>query len=157
MLKLTFWDARGVSIGLSSHAFYVDMLEAIARVYPAETDLHFIVGFDTFERVIDPEDRYTARYHRRFRDRDEALRYLFARSSFIVAGRTGAGLEHVKQLIECEPGLPRERIAYLDFPATLGEISATDVRNRLVSGAPITALVPAQVERYILEHGLYTT
>lgn len=155
MLELTFEDTPRVTIGLSSHPFYVDMLDAIERVYPSGTDLHFIVGFDTFERVIDPEDRYTARYHRRFNDRVDALQYLFARCSLIVAGRAGAGLEHVKKLIEDTPGASPERIAYLDFPADLGEISATDARKRLAAGAPIAGLVPSLVEDYILDHGLY--
>jgi len=155
MLELTFSDAPGVSIGLSSHPFYIDMLEAIERVYPAGTDLHFIVGFDTFERVIDPEDRYTARYYRRFHDRVDALQHLFARCSFIVAGRGGSGLDHVKKLIEDMTGATPQRIAYLDFPTDLGEISATEARKRLASGVPIGGLVPSRVEEYILEHRLY--
>ena len=103
MLRLTFASEPRVSIGVSSHAFYVDMIEAIGREYPGQTDLHFIVGFDTFERVIDREDRYTARYHRSFSDRISALKYLFARSKFIVAARAGAGREAVEQLLEIEP------------------------------------------------------
>src|ERR1051325_10596946 len=73
MLSLALEDFSEASIGLSSHAFYADMIDAIMRVYPHETDLHFIVGFDTFERVLDPQDRYTNRYHRVFSGRSEAL------------------------------------------------------------------------------------
>ena len=51
MLILAFGDSPRVSIGLSSHAFYVDMIDALERAYPAQTDLHFIVGFDTFEQI----------------------------------------------------------------------------------------------------------
>src|SRR5712692_4149047 len=69
MLTLTFADHPRTSIGLSSRGFYVDMIDALERVYPRETDLHFIVGFDTFERVLDLEDRYTKRYYRRFHSR----------------------------------------------------------------------------------------
>ena len=159
MLKLAFEfanDAR-TSIGLSSHAFYVDMVDALRRFYPPETDLHFIVGFDTFERVLDPGNRYTSRYHRKFTDRVEALEYLFAHSSFIVAGRGGAGLDSVRLLVEREPAVPSERILYLDFPADLGELSATEVRNRRRAGLPIGGLVPAAVEQYIIRRGLYAT
>ena len=157
MLTLTFADQPRTSIALSSRAFYVDMIDALERVYPQETDLHFIVGFDTFERVLDTENRYTARYHRKFSGRVEALEYLFARSSFIVAGRAGAGLDSVRLLVEREPALPPERILYLDFPADLGELSATEVRNRRRAGRPIAGLVPVEVERYIEQYRLYLT
>ena len=156
MLRLAFANDSHTSIGLSSHAFYVDMIDALERAYSPQTDLHFIVGFDTFERVLDPGNQYTSRYHREFRDRVQALEYLFARSSFIVAGRAGAGLESVRSLVEREPAVPSERILYLDFPADLGELSATEVRNRRRALQPITGLVPEAVEQYICERGLYT-
>ena len=155
MLRLTFASEPHVSIGVSSHAFYVDMIEAIGPAFPGQTDLHFIVGFDTFERVIDPEDRYTARYHRRFSDRIEALQYLFARSKFIVAARAGAGRQAVEQLLKFEPAVPRDQILFLEFPEELGEVSATEVRRRRRTGEGITGLVPAQVEQYIRERDLY--
>ena len=157
MLALTLVAEPRVSIGLSSHAFYVDMIDALDRAYPAQTDLHFIVGFDTFERVLDVEDLYTKRYYREFSSRLEALDYLFARSCFIVAGRAGAGLHNVRLLVECEPAVPPDRVVYLDFPAGLGELSATEVRKRRRADRSITGLVPATVEEYIREHGLYAT
>jgi len=155
MLRLTFASEPRVSIGVSSHAFYVDMIEAIGREYPGQTDLHFIAGFDTFERVIDREDRYTARYHRSFSDRISALKYLFARSKFIVAARAGAGREAVEQLLEIEPAVPRDQILFLEFPDELGEVSATEVRRRHGVGEAITGLVPLEVEQYIEERNLY--
>lgn len=155
MLALTFWDQPRTSIGLSSRGFYVDMIEALERVYPRETDLHFIVGFDTFERVLDPEHRYTNRYFRRFRNRIEALQHLTTRSRLIVAGRRGAGLASVMRLVEQEPAIKLERVLYLDFPADLGELSATAVRQNRRAGKPITGLVPPAVEEYIQKQGLY--
>lgn len=157
MLELALADDSRVSIGLSSHAFYVDMIEALDRVCAPGTDLHFVVGFDTFERVLDLEDRYTQRYWRSFSGRAEALRHLFARSSFIVASRAGTGIDGVRKLVDGESAVPPERVLYLDFPADLGELSATEARNRRRAGEPITGLVPAPVEQYIKDHDLYTT
>lgn len=157
MLMTSLAGEARVSIGLSSHAFYVDVVEALERVYPLQTDLHFIAGFDTFERVLDLEDRYTKRYYRSFGGRIEALHYLFARSSFIVASRAGAGIDSVRKFVESEPAVPSGQVLYLDFPADLGELSATEVRNRRHTGGTITGLVPAPVEQYIVEHGLYTS
>jgi nicotinate (nicotinamide) nucleotide adenylyltransferase len=155
MLALTFADEPRVSIGLSSHAFYADMIDALGRRCSPETDLHFIVGFDTFERVLDVEDRYTERYYRRFGSRIETLRYLFGRSNFIVAGRAGAGLRSIRLLVEREPVVPPSGVLYLDFPTDLGGLSATEVRKRRRAGRPIKGLVPEAVEDYIQRHGLY--
>lgn len=155
MLQLAFAGEPRVSIGLSSHAFYVDMIEALERVYLPGTDLHFIVGFDTFERVLDREDRYTKRYHRRFTDRSEALRHLLSRCRLIVASRAGSGPDQARALIEHEPPEITGRILFLDFPSDLGERSATEVRARIAQGLPVAGLVPEAVERYIRERGLY--
>jgi nicotinate-nucleotide adenylyltransferase len=155
MLALTFADDGGVSTGLSSHAYYVDMLTAFERVYPPETHLHFIVGFDTFERVLDPYERYTAKYFRRFNNRADALKYLLERSHIIVASRAGADHTHLRALIEREQPEFSERILYLDFPSDLGELSATKVRSRVRAGQAIAGLVPPAVEAYIYERGLY--
>lgn len=155
MMELAFAGDARTSIGLSSHAFYVDMVDALRRVYSPQTDLHFIVGFDTFERVVDLEDRYTNRYHRKPSGRIEALDYLFARSSFIVAARAGVGFDNLKLLVERELVVPRDRVLYLDFPPDLGELSSTEVRKRSGAGEPITGLVPAPVEQFITLHGTY--
>lgn len=155
MIKLAFAGDGRTSIGLSSHAFYVDMVDALGRVYSPQTELHFIVGFDTFERVVDLVGRYTKSYHRKAGGRIEALEHLFARSIFIVAARAGIGLDNLKLLVEREPAVPRDRVLYLDFPPDLGELSSTEVRKRSGAGESITGLVPAAVEQFITLHGTY--
>lgn len=155
MLDLAFEDAPRTSVGLSSHAYFVDVLDALLRIYPEKTNLHFIVGFDTFERVLDREDRYTRRYHKEFASRSQALDHLLAHSRLIVAGRKGAGEAEVRALLADEPEHVAERILYLDFPAPLAERSATEVRSLARTGRPLDGLVPSAVAEYIKEQGLF--
>jgi nicotinate-nucleotide adenylyltransferase len=155
MLQLAFAKQPYVSIGLASHAFYVDILDALEQKYPAQTDLHFIVGFDTFERVLDFEDQYSKRFYRVFDGRIEALSYLFSKSTFIVAGRAGEGSESVELLVRREQAVQPDRVNYLDFPGDLGDLSATEVRRRRDEELSIHGLVPEAVEQYIKDHGLY--
>ena len=52
--------------------------------------------------------------------------------------------------------------AHATFPsiflvdAPTPDVSSTGIRRRLAAGEPITGLVPAAVERHIVQHGLYT-
>ena len=155
MLSLTFADSARVSIALSSHAYFVDMIEPLRRLYPPQIDLHFIMGFDTFERVLDPYDKYTALYHSKFDNRREALLYLLSNSRLIIAGRAGRRLSDLRALVACEPERVQEGISYLDLPGDLGDRSATEVRDRVHEGLSVSGLVPLAVEQYIKERNLY--
>lgn len=46
-----------------------------------------------------------------------------------------------------------EKVIWLDAPRL--DVSGTDLRRRVAQGLPIRYLVPASVERYVHEHGLY--
>lgn len=157
MLLLTFESESQVSIGISSHAYFVDMIDAIKPVYLPETELYFIMGFDTFERLLDRADQYTAKYNREFKDRSEALDFLFAYSRLIVAGRGGAGHKSINTVIKSEIPQYADRVFFLDTPDDLGERSATEVRESVQAGLSISGLVPTAVERYVIERGIYRT
>jgi nicotinate-nucleotide adenylyltransferase len=155
MLELALGPRDNVSIGISSTAFFVDMVEPIARSWPSGLSLYFIVGFDTFIRIIDFEGRYLGRYDKRFSDRSAVIEYLLGASRFIVASRRGLGGGELAELVGREPRLSGDRVLFLDLPVDLAERSATEVRERLRAGLGITGLVPAAVERYIQANKLY--
>jgi nicotinate-nucleotide adenylyltransferase len=154
MLMLATVDDRWLSIAVSSHAYFVDMITAFERARP-DSDLHFIIGFDTFERVLDRSSRYTPHYHAKFRDRGEALDYLAYRSWLVVAGRKGVGRSEIYERLKDAPLSLARRVKVLDVPDDLGDMSATEVRERVRDSRPIAGLVAPSVERYIVEHGLY--
>ena len=155
MLLLAFNDAPGVSIGVSSHAYFVDVVESLDRLYPGQTEYYFVLGFDTFERVLDQEGRYVSRYHRSFRDRTDALRFLLERGRLIVAGRAGAADQEVGALMRNEPREIAERVLYLETPRDIAQRSATEVRELIRSGQSVAGLVPPEVEAYIARRGIY--
>jgi len=155
MLLLAFSDDPAMSIGVSSRAYFVDVAEALEKRYERETEFYFVLGFDTFVRVLDLEGRYLSKYHRRFRNRREALRFLLERGRLIVAGRAGAGNPDVEALVRKEPREIAERISYLEIPSDVAARSATQVRQLIRSGRSIAGLVPPKVETYIARRGIY--
>jgi nicotinate (nicotinamide) nucleotide adenylyltransferase len=159
MLLLATHEDPRLSVAVFTSAFFVDMVDPIAASYPRGTEIYIITGFDTFERILDPEDQYTGRYHRKFQNRGEALRYLLARSHLIVAGRKGRGAREWEALTKREAEslrtIPEDRMQFMDFPEDLGERSSSEVRQLIRDGLGIAGLVPPAAERYIQEHGLY--
>ncbi|MGH9822035.1 MAG: nicotinate-nicotinamide nucleotide adenylyltransferase [Blastocatellia bacterium] len=164
MLYLALASLPRISIGLTSTAFFVDMIAALDSVYPFETSYSFIVGFDTFIRVLDRDGKYVARYYTRFQHRNAALKYLLERARLIVAERGPLGESGFIELLEAErSATPKaaddslsERVRFMSFPSDFSERSATEVRERLRSGIDIARLVPCPVVDYISQHGLYS-
>jgi len=133
----------------------VDMVDAISRAIPVATSPYFIVGFDTFVRILDFDSSYVGKYYTKYADRRQALARLLSTSYLIVAARSGRGASEIASIAAREPLISPERVLHLDFPADLGEMSATEVRSRIRSGRPIAGLVPEAVEHYIQSNGLY--
>src|SRR5215470_7775243 len=155
MLELALGCAANVSVGISSTAFFVDMIDPIIRAFPGGVSPYFIVGFDTFIRILDFDSRYLPRYDRAFADRCAALDYLLSASHLIVASRAGQGKKELSELVAREPRLPADRVLSLDFPADLGERSATQVRAHVRAGLPVAGLVTPAVADFIQARRLY--
>lgn len=115
-------------------AYTVDTLERLRKRYPEDTELLFILGADAA--------RSLPRWNRADR-----LAHL---ARFAVVARAGEALsEEEREMLE-EAGFAVETVD-ADTPA----ISSHEVRERVRAGEPIEDLVPKEVERYIMEHGLY--
>lgn len=164
MLLLAVELQSNVSVGLSSTGFFIDMLPALDELYSAETEFYFILGFDTYIRVIDRESKYVNRYQTAVKTRADAISQLVSRSRLIVAERGSLGAQHFSKTLESDPVLqsfgPFEsddaRIVFMNFPGDFSERSSTEVRERLTAGKSIDGLVPHLVARFISEHRLYT-
>jgi len=72
--------------------------------------------------------------------------------TLVAVRRPGALAVDTASLERRLPGIAA-RLVVLDNE--LVDISSTDIRQRVATGLSITDLVPAPVERYITQHGLY--
>jgi nicotinate-nucleotide adenylyltransferase len=115
--------------------YTVDTLELLRLQRGPETDFFFVEGADS---LADIPSWY----------RPQRLLELCA---LAVVARPGTEID-LSRLDSQLPGIA-DRIRWLDMPCL--EISSSDLRARVRAGRPISYLVPAAVEAYILRQGLY--
>ena len=149
MLMLFFKETPYISLGLSSHGLFLDKLKALEEVYPSETDIFFIVGYDTLIRVLD--EKY-------YDDRDSALRTLFNKSTFLVASREDKKIDAIYDLLNREENREfKGKIGALKLPDSFSDISSSKVRDFIKRGRPIDDLVLPKIEQFIKKKELYLT
>jgi nicotinate-nucleotide adenylyltransferase len=117
-------------------SFSVDTLAAMKTQSAEPSELYFILGWDNLSKLP---------YWKEPRKLIE-LCYL------VAAPRPGALRPNMKILEKEIPGISK-RVILLEKPRL--DISATQIRKNVAKGVPITGMVPAAVEEYIKEHGLY--
>lgn len=140
MVELAIRDNKAfelsrIEVDRSGPSYTVDTVEALAR---DADDLVLILSAETFGELPS--------WHEPER--------LFDAARMAVVPRDGYPAPDPAWLAAAFPG--REtRVSYLEGPR-LG-LSSTAIRNRVASGRSIRYLVPATVDAYITQHGLYRT
>lgn len=148
MLLVPFGDDPRISLGIANQGLFLDKAEALHQVYPRDTQLYFIVGYDTIMRVLDP--RY-------YEARDEALHALFSQAWFLVANRGGRDERDLTELLGREENRPfAAQVVPFHLPPALAHISSSEIRSRLAEGRSITGLVPPKLEGFLLKRGFYS-
>ena len=123
------FDVSRADVDRDGPTYTVDTLRDLRAELGDEVELFFITGADALGAILT------------WRDPAEVLRLAH------LVGVTRPGHELA------DPGLPEGSVSLVEVPAMA--ISSTDLRARAASGAPVRYLVPASVERYLVEHGLY--
>lgn len=100
------------------------------------TDWYFILGWDNLAKI--PQ----------WKEPQKLLELCF----LAAVPRPGYARPNMKKLEAALPGISK-KVILMDKPRL--EISATDIRNKVAQGLPISGLVPPPVEEYIKENGLY--
>ena len=147
MVHVLFEDYPHFSVGVSNRGLFLNKAELLKGMYPSETDITFIVGYDTIKRVFDP--KY-------YEDREGALNQLFGSCTFMVANRENQGREALQQLMASGTNRRfKDKVHFFEIPNHLANISSSHVRQRVKEGKSFTRLVPTQIGECIKEVKLY--
>jgi len=131
----SYFAISGVDLDRPGPSYTVEALQMLRREWGPTPIFFFVEGADSLAEIL-------KWYH------PERLIDL---AEIAVVDRPGVQVD-LADLEERLPGLSA-RLHWVRMP--LLEISASDIRARVRDGRPISYLVPAAVEAYIVEHGLY--
>ncbi len=120
-------------------SYAVDTVRTLRDLYTKETDLYFITGADAILQILSWKD----------------VGDMISMCKLVAATRPGYSLDGLEEIILKVRKEHKEdfNVFCIEVPALM--ISSTDIRNRVRNGLPIKYLLPDEVERYIIEGGLY--
>jgi nicotinate-nucleotide adenylyltransferase len=131
LVRAAFADVRQADVVADEHAYTVDYL----RDSGLPEDSVFLIGADELADFL------------AWREPDEILRIV----RLGVATRPGYSREQLEGVVA---RLERpERVELFEIPAATA--SSTEVRARVAAGRPLDDLVPPEVARLVVAHGLY--
>ncbi len=125
-----------VEVERGGPTYTVDTLDELRRKL-GEHDYYLILGRDSFTDLP------------LWKDAERLVKMC----RLVVVPRVGTNLPELSEVASSIKGLAKENVVTLDSPI-IG-ISSSGIRERVSKGLPIDYLVPGEVERYIIAHGLY--
>lgn len=149
LLSLSLYAERHARVGVAlvNRGLYFEQAQAFHSLLGDQAKLSFLIGMDKLLQIFDP--RY-------YVDRDAALRQLFSLASLIVANRGDMDEQSFSQLLNRPENQPfRQHVQFFTLPATITDLSATQVRLRLATKQPVSAYVPPEVEEFINQTRAY--
>ncbi len=130
------FDISTVEVERGGPSYTVDTLDEL-RSTTGENEYYLILGRDSFTELPlwkEPER-------------------IVEICKLVVVPRIGTNLPELREVAARIRGLSGENVVTLDSPM-IG-ISSSGIRERVARGLPIDYLVPGEVEKYIVAHGLY--
>jgi nicotinate-nucleotide adenylyltransferase len=139
------FEVSDVEIRRGGRSYTVDTLQELTRLRPGD-DLFLILGWDA------------AKLLRTWRDPEKVIEL----ASIVIISRPGTQAPQPQnekpgetRMKFVEAGLAEGRYIYCGA-STTPDVSGSDVRRAIARGETAAGKVPAQVERYIAAHHLYT-
>jgi nicotinate-nucleotide adenylyltransferase len=126
-----------IEIGRPGPTYTVDTIARLQSQLGAGDEIFFILGWDNLSQL--------PRWHQPER--------LIKMCRLVAVPRVDFPLPDLPALEKELPGIT-ERVILFDRPRI--DINASEIRRRVAQGLSISDFVPAPVERYIKEHGLYS-
>ncbi len=122
-------------------SYTIDTLQLLRKQWGENTAIYFIIGGDSLEDLLS------------WHDPSGILEQL----TYLVAVRRPGYNESGAYYDRLETHLPgiKQRLLVVDAPQF--DISATDLRQRILEGRPIKYQTPESVESYIVQYELYRT
>ncbi|HBQ27311.1 MAG TPA: nicotinic acid mononucleotide adenylyltransferase, partial [Syntrophomonas sp.] len=117
-------------------SYTIDTIRYFLEHYPG-SDIYFIMGADSLLMMDTWKD----------------YQELSGLCRFVVVTRPGYVIERSDPVLKNLPSILWERMEFLPIPGL--DISSTDIRQRVAESRPVKYLLPLEVERYILDQGLY--
>jgi len=131
-----YFELCTLEVERSGPSYTVDTITMLQKKSGSEACFFFILGHDTLADLpLWKEPRKLVQMCR-----------------LVVAPRLSSSLLDLNSLESAIPGV-LDNIIQLDMPVV--EISSSEIRRRLAQGLSIRYLVPAEVEKYIMEQKLY--
>jgi nicotinate-nucleotide adenylyltransferase len=131
-----YFKSSTIEIEHQGPSYSVNSMAELKAQAVEPTDWYFILGWDNLSKI--PQWREPAK--------------LIEMCFLAAVPRPGYERPNMKKLEAALPGISK-KVILMDKPRL--EISATDIRNKVAQGIPISGLVPEAVEKYIRENGLY--
>lgn len=161
MELLALDDAEGTSMcGVTAHPLFVDKVSALRALCGPEVTIYVLVGFDTWERVIDPKYYAPGR-------RDEAMRNIFSTVEVVVTSRDPVSARAMKPLSVEEQaavvrdGLPadmtRGRLHFVQNDEAMAAVSSSAARGALAANdvSAARAVLPECLHAFVVANALY--
>ena len=131
-----YFKSSTIEIEHQGPSYSVNSIAELKTQAVEPTDWYFILGWDNLAKI--PQWKEPAK--------------LIEMCFLAAVPRPGYERPNMKKLEAALPGISK-KVILMDKPRL--EISATDIRNKVAQGLPISGLVPQVVEEYIKENGLY--
>jgi nicotinate-nucleotide adenylyltransferase len=125
-----------IEIERGGPSYTVDTLDTL-RKEAAEEELFLLLGLDSFVELP------------LWKDAERLVKMC----RLVVVPRVGKNLPELGEVAGKLGGMSTDSVVILDSPM-IG-ISSSGIRDRVSRGMPIDYLVPGEVERYVIAHGLY--
>lgn len=121
-----------IEIDRKGNTYTIDTLKQLKTVY-LDSEIYFIVGYDTIETI------------HTWKDYELLPEY----TRFVVVSRTTQSAGNLINLTE----VFIDKVDFFETPVI--DISSTEIRQNIYNNKSITYMVDNQVERYIYKHNLY--